>query len=114
VRMLAVRLRAVFDTLAAALATQPAQPSAQGEAVAWLVEWKADGYGPQWWGFNSTPGKNGTWCSDANNAIRFARKEDAERMRLHIIAVAGLTGMHDYERSVSVTEHMWVGPRRAE
>ena len=28
VRMLAVRLRAVFDTLAAALATQPAQPSA--------------------------------------------------------------------------------------
>lgn len=34
VRMLAVRLRAVFDTLAAALATQPAQPSAQGEPVA--------------------------------------------------------------------------------
>jgi hypothetical protein len=71
------------------------------------VEWKADGYGPQWWGFNHTPGKNGTWCSNANNAIRFARKEDAERMRLHIIAVAGLTGMHDYERRVSVTEHMW-------
>jgi len=91
-----------------------AQPSAQGESVAWLVEWKAHGHGPQWWGFNHTPGKNGTWCSDANNAIRFARKEDAERMRLHIIAVAGLTGMHDYERSVSVTEHMWEGPRRAE
>lgn len=86
----------------------PAQPSAQGEAVAWLVEWKAHGHGPQWWGFNHTPGKNATWCSDANNAIRFARKEDAERMRLHIIAVAGLTGMHSYERSVSVTEHMWI------
>lgn len=90
-----------------------AQPSAQSEAVAWLVEWKAHGYGPQWWGFNHTPGKNATWCSDANNAIRFARKEDAERMRLHIIAVAGLTGMHEYERSVSVTEHMWEGPCRA-
>jgi len=93
----------------AALATQPAQPepSAQGEAVAWLVEWKAHGHEPRWWGFNHTPGKNATWCSDANNAIRFARKEDAERMRLHHIAVAGLTGMHSYERSVSVTEHMW-------
>ena len=34
VRMLAVRLRAVFDTLAAALATQPAQPSALGAAHA--------------------------------------------------------------------------------
>lgn len=93
-------------------AAQP-EPSAQSEAVAWLVEWKAHGYGPQWWGFNHTPGKNATWCSDANNAIRFARKEDAERMRLHIIAVAGLTGMHEYERSVSVTEHMWEGPCRA-
>lgn len=30
VRMLAVRLRAVFDTLAAALATQPAPPSSCG------------------------------------------------------------------------------------
>ena len=40
VRMLAVRLRAVFDTLAAALATQPAQPSAQGEAVA--LTWRLD------------------------------------------------------------------------
>lgn len=87
---------------------KPAQPSAQGETVAWLVEWKAHGHGPQWWGFNHTPGKSATWCSDANKAIRFARKEDAERMRLHIIAVAGLTGMHNYEQSVSVTEHLWL------
>ena len=98
---------------AASAPAAPAQPSAQGEAVAWLVEWKALGHGPQWWGFNHTPGKSATWCSDANNAIRFARKEDAERMRLHIIAVAGLTGMHEYERSISVTEHIWEGPCRA-
>jgi hypothetical protein len=74
---------------------------------AWLVEWKAHGYGPQWWGFNHAPGKHATWCSDANNAIRFARKEDAERMRLHVIAVAGLTGHHEYERSITATEHEW-------
>ncbi len=74
---------------------------------AWLVEWKAHGYGPQWWGFNYEPGKRGDWCSDANNAIRFSRREDGERMRLHIIAVAGLTGHHEYERSIQVTEHEW-------
>lgn len=103
-------LRDLFSEVVRAFVHCPpaVQPSAQGEAVAWLVEWKAHGHGPQWWGFNHTPGKNATWCSDANNAIRFARKEDAERMRLHVIAVAGLTGMHSYERSVSVTEHMWI------
>lgn len=74
---------------------------------AWLVEWRAHGYGPQWWGFEYVPGKHGSWCADANNAIRFARKEDAERMRLYVIAVAGLTGLHDYERSITVTEHEW-------
>ena len=74
---------------------------------AWLVEWKAHGFGPQWWGFNYAPGKHADWCSDANKAIRFSRKEDAERMRLHIIAVFGFTGRHDYERSISATEHAW-------
>lgn len=80
---------------------------AQASETAWLVEWKAHGYGPQWWGFNYEPTKHGMWCADANKAVRFARKKDAERMRLHIIAVAGLTGHHDYERSISVTEHEW-------
>lgn len=74
---------------------------------AWLVEWKAHGYGPQWWGFNYKPGKHANWCGDPNNAIRFSRKEDAERMRLHIIAVAGMTGLHEYERSITATEHEW-------
>ena len=74
---------------------------------AWLVEWKAHGFGPKWWGFNYEPGKHGHWCSDANNAIRFSRKEDAERMRLHIIAVAGFKGHHEYERSITATEHEW-------
>lgn len=101
-----------FDALLARAAL--ATPAAPAQPVAWLVEWKAHGHGPQWWGFNHTPGKNANWCSDANNAIRFARKEDAERMRLHIIAVAGLTGLHQYESSVSVTEHLWEAPCHAE
>ena len=75
---------------------------------AWLVEWKAHGYGPQWWGFRFTPGRQGEWCYDANDAVRFARREDAERMRLHVIAAAGLTGRHDYENSISAAEHEWV------
>lgn len=74
---------------------------------AWLVEWKAHGYGPQWWGFNHNPGAHADWCGDANKAIRFSRCEDAERMRLHVIAVAGLTGRHDYERSIIAAEHEW-------
>lgn len=74
---------------------------------AWLVEWKANGFGPQWWGFRWTPGKHAFWCSDASDAVRFSRKVDAERMRLHIIAVADLTGHHEYERSITVTEHEW-------
>lgn len=76
-------------------------------ARAWLVEWKAHGYGPQWWGFRFTPGRQGDWCHDVNHALRFARREDAERMRLHVIAAAGLTGRHDYENSISATEHEW-------
>lgn len=78
-----------------------------GPERAWLVEWKAHGYGPQWWGFKYTPGKHGDWCHDANDAIRFSRKVDAERMRLHVIAVVGLTGHHEYEHSICVTEHEW-------
>lgn len=100
--------REALELAIAALTAQPAAVRAvPAHESAWLVEWKAHGYGPQWWGFNYEPRKSASWCSDANNAIRFSRKEDADRMRLHIIAVAGLTGRHEYERSISVTEHEW-------
>ena len=84
-----------------------AAPQPAGGERAWLVESKVLGHGPQWWGFNREPRKHADWCSDANDAIRFSRKADAESMRLHIIAVAGLTGRHDYERTISATEHQW-------
>jgi hypothetical protein len=93
-----------------AYAAQPALPPAVGASTetAWLIEWKAHGYGPQWWGFSHTPGKHSDWCSDASKAIRFARREDAERVRLHVIASEGHTGNHDRERSIIVTEHEWI------
>jgi len=97
-------IRAVY--YAAPPAAQPAVEPLTDES-AWLIEWQAHGHGPQWWGFNHTPGLFSDWCSDANNAIRFSRKEDAERMRLHVIAVAGFSGRLDYQRQVTVTEHMW-------
>lgn len=103
-------LAAEVEQLRAALAAERRKVDEIRLALgrAWLVEWKAHGLGPQWWGFWGPPDKTGRWCSDANSAIRFARKEDAERMRLHVIAVADLTGHHDYERQITVTEHEWV------
>lgn len=82
---------------------------------AWLVEWQAHGYGPQWFGFNYAPDARWDWCADANKAVRFARQEDAERMRLHILAASGRAGNLDYANSISATEHEWLtgaGARR--
>lgn len=105
------RLRDAINELAELAPPLPSAPDTvqvpREPEFAWLIEWNAHGYGPQWWGFNYEPGKKANWCSDVNNAIRFARKEDAERMRLHVIAVDGFKGQHNYERSVTVTEHAW-------
>lgn len=84
-----------------------AADAAQAGERAWLVELSTPGHAPQWWGFNHSPRSRGEWCADSNSAVRFARRLDAERMRLHIIAAFGFTGQHSYERSVSVTEHEW-------
>lgn len=93
---------------AALRAADAAQPiAAQAGERAWLVELSTPGHAPQWWGFNHSPRSRGEWCADSNSAVRFARRLDAERMRLHIIAAFGFAGQHSYERSVSVTEHEW-------
>ncbi len=84
-----------------------AADAAQAGERAWLVELSIPSHAPQWWGFNHSPRSRGEWCADSNSAVRFARRLDAERMRLHIIAAFGFTGQHSYERSVSVTEHEW-------
>ena len=84
----------------------PPQPVSEVVERAWLVEWSGYGYGPQWWGFNFEPKRCASWCEDANNAIRFSRKADAERIRLHILALEG-TNSEDRKRSISVTEHEW-------
>lgn len=72
------------------------------QTTAWLLEWRAMDYNTQWWGFEFQPRRRGDWCNDINKAIRFSRKEDAERMRLHVIAVADMTGHHLYERHIKV------------
>jgi len=100
---------ATARTAIAAAMGWPTVPEQAGER-AWLIEWQAHGYGPQWWGFNYEPGRHASWCSDANNAIWFSRKEDGERMRLHLLAVEGLSGNTDRQRSITVTEHEWPLP----
>ena len=91
-----------------AIAKLQASPQAQPEQ-AWLVEFKPHGHAPWWWGFNYPGSTNAGWCQDANNAVRFSRKEDAERMRLYVIAERGLRGNTKFEESVIATEHTWIG-----
>lgn len=79
------------------------------DETAWLVEYNVHNYHPRWWGFNS-PGKYAEWYSDSNRAIRFSRKEDAERMRLYIIENSSLKGDKLYESQITVTEHMRLEP----
>lgn len=62
--------------------------------IAWLIE--STFYGPsRWWGFRE--GFDETFTSDPNRAVRFARREDAER------AIALLGG-----HMMKATEHAWV------
>lgn len=58
----------------------------------WLIEQRLFSR-PQWWTVTAWEGP--TWTTDANQAIRFARREDALRTSLLV------AGFH------SVTEHQW-------
>lgn len=85
--------RAAHDALAKALAAVEGEPKRVEQA--WLVEGKI-GCVPRWWtGL-------GVQFSDANSAIRFSRREDAERAirsmlpRDHVIVF-----------EVRATEHQW-------
>lgn len=64
--------------------------------VSWLfVQMKFEGYGAREFGFTH----------DANKALRFARREDAEAvLAMHL----GMAPPEWYSKSYSVTEHMWV------
>lgn len=64
--------------------------------AAWLIESGVGGSRPYWWG--RTPGLVTTWTDDQNSAVRFSRKEDAER------AIALL----NESPRPKATEHVWL------
>lgn len=65
--------------------------------TAWLVEWPAsDNLPARWW----NPVPNMGWMIDANKAIRFSRKEDAESY---------ISGMR-FGGGKLATEHKWIVP----
>jgi len=65
------------------------------EATAWLIEWAEDRHGPTRY---YSPGEPPV--IDPNNALRFARKEDAERF------------MHaDKFQGAKATEHLWLASK---
>lgn len=61
--------------------------------IAWLIERE----GPLWASVQSAPYVAFKWTADANQAIRFSRKEDGEQVKLL---------MQDHENLI-VTEHQW-------
>jgi hypothetical protein len=68
------------------------------DETAWLIE---SGAG-EWWD-GRTSGSEATFTRDANDAVRFARFEDAERVRCWVLA--------PISRLLRATEHMWVPTR---
>jgi hypothetical protein len=59
--------------------------------IAWLIE-RSAGFDPMWWD------GRGRFVSDANDAVRFARKVDAERVIDYL----------RFDNTVKATEHGWV------
>jgi len=67
----------------------------ESKESSWLVEWPiSDNLPARWW----HPG--GGWMIDANKAIRFARKVDAEDFIANTRLVGGIVA----------TEHVWLNP----
>jgi hypothetical protein len=66
---------------------------------AWLIEKQL---GQAWWIAATPSGKHVYWTTNANEAVRFARKEDAERMIPVLIP--------DYPAAAIATQHAWDKP----
>lgn len=96
----------VFDYIKSHAAPPPSpRPEADGdERIAWLIErpQAITKNGPLWW--TGTPAA-GNWTLDANDAVRFTRRQDAERV-IHAVASLAVSG-------AIATEHVWLAPLRA-
>lgn len=72
------------------------------EERGWLIEvaqWARHSASPQYWG-----GVGGRWSDNHSDAVRFARKEDADRVR------KTLREPHDWEAAKTISaEHSWHG-----
>ena len=72
------------------------------DETGWLIE-----TGARTWWDGRQPGISATFTSDASEAIRFARFEDAERARCWLL--------EPIAKTLSSTEHLWQDvPERAE
>ena len=71
-----------------------------GAETGWLIENTIAGRAV-WWQARNDCGR--TWTTDASNAVRFARKEDAERV------IGALHAFDDFLSDAIATDHMWVG-----
>lgn len=65
----------------------------------WLIENTIGGRGV-WWRARNECGR--TWTTDACDAIRFARKEDAERV------IGALQKSDPFMSGAFATDHMWI------
>jgi hypothetical protein len=77
------------------------------EETSWLIEMPMATFGgpPCWWTGEYRSGKlNHQWSTDPLDAVRFARKEDAERV---------LHGTLRLKEAIA-TEHQWIGAKETE
>ena len=65
------------------------------DEIGWLIELARPGAQPRYWCGGVDSADPDDWTTDANEAIRFARSVDAERVG------------NTLEQPVIATEHMW-------
>lgn len=75
------------------------------DEVAWLIETRDHHGKPRWWGEWNSDGLC-DWTFDSLKAIRFCRKEDAER------AIAMAEWIDVMREDCSATEHAWANVNR--
>lgn len=95
-------------------AAQPQQAAPCDEEIGWLIEHRAAEHTLWWSGeFCSADGEYRSarliakMSNDANNAVRFARKEDAQRVLDAMLAARPSPILARAPELYSVTEHMW-------
>ena len=84
------------------------------DTFAWLIEQTGPAFGPRWW--NGHPNCPRGFTQDALEAVRFARKEDAERIigmlqRQHICHVGTDDWVFGFQ-GLAAVEHGFVEPAR--